>query len=216
MTGYIYALPTTGSISFSDFAIDTTEGNAYTPRIADATQARANMRGVLKQSRRTDCEDRDYLRIVKVRFTTTLDHALAHDWPNRSSMTTSHTCAGSSRASSLTNYSSSTSLVSWSPFLPSARTGLCQVAMMVPLTPPPSILLANDALFYIIQDLPAAPTTVPAGRSRKHPSHLCHGPLKLLSLRHRLTRRVRIRARDKRQREERKGRETQLRSDAPL
>ena len=93
---------------------------------------------------------------------------------------------------------------------------LDQVAMMVPLTPPPSILLANDALCYIIQHLPAAPTTVPTGRSRKHPSRLCHGPLKLLSLRHRLARRVRIRTRDKRQREKRKRRETQLWSDAPL
>ena len=126
MTGYIYDLPTTGSISFSDLAIDTTEGNAYTSRIADATQARANMRGVLKQSRRTDCEDRDYLRIVKVRPTTALARrACPHDWPNRSSMTTSHTCAGSSHASSLTNYSSSTSLVSYLfPFLPSARSAL--------------------------------------------------------------------------------------------
>ena len=67
MTSYIYDLPTTGSISFSDFAIDTTEGNVYTSWIAEATQARANMRGVLKQSRRTDSEDRDYLRIIKVR-----------------------------------------------------------------------------------------------------------------------------------------------------
>ncbi|KAG6375505.1 hypothetical protein JVT61DRAFT_3064 [Boletus reticuloceps] len=66
MTSYIYELPTTGSISFSDFAIDTTEGNVYTSRIADATQARANMRDVLKQSRRTDSEERDYLRIIKV------------------------------------------------------------------------------------------------------------------------------------------------------
>ncbi|KAI9571157.1 BRO1 domain-containing protein [Boletus coccyginus] len=66
MTSYIYDLPTTGSVSFSDFAIDTTEGNVYTSRIPEATQARANMRGVLKQSRRTDSEDRDYLRIIKV------------------------------------------------------------------------------------------------------------------------------------------------------
>ncbi|KAF8134505.1 hypothetical protein EV363DRAFT_1160473 [Boletus edulis] len=65
MTSYIYELPTTGSISFSDFTIDITEGNVYTSRIADATQARANMRGVLKQSRRTDSEERDYLRIIK-------------------------------------------------------------------------------------------------------------------------------------------------------
>ncbi|KAF8557644.1 hypothetical protein OG21DRAFT_1434897 [Imleria badia] len=66
MSSYLYELPTTGSVSFSDFAIDTTEGNVYTARIANATQARANIRGVLKQSRRTDSEDRDYLRIIKV------------------------------------------------------------------------------------------------------------------------------------------------------
>ncbi|KAH0828007.1 hypothetical protein J3R83DRAFT_3654 [Lanmaoa asiatica] len=66
MTNYIYELPTTGAISFSDFVIDTTEGNVYTSRIAEATQARANVRGVLKQSRRTDSEDRDYLRVIKV------------------------------------------------------------------------------------------------------------------------------------------------------
>ena len=66
MTTYVYELPTTGAISFSSFAIDSTEDNAYTSRIAEATQTRANMRAVLKQSRRTDSEDRDYLRIIKV------------------------------------------------------------------------------------------------------------------------------------------------------
>ncbi|KAG8214070.1 putative pH-response regulator protein palC [Butyriboletus roseoflavus] len=63
---YVYHLPTTGTISFSDFALDTTDENAYTSPIAETTQARANMRGVLKQSRRTDSEHRDYLRIIKL------------------------------------------------------------------------------------------------------------------------------------------------------
>ena len=67
MTSHIYDLPTTGSVSFSDFVIDTTEGGVYASRIAEATQARANLRGILKQSRRTDSKDRDYLRIIKVR-----------------------------------------------------------------------------------------------------------------------------------------------------
>ncbi|KAG9316761.1 hypothetical protein JVU11DRAFT_2823 [Chiua virens] len=65
MTSYTYVLPTTGAISFSAFAIDNTHANAYTAHIAAATQARANLRGVLKQSRRTDPHDRDYLRIIK-------------------------------------------------------------------------------------------------------------------------------------------------------
>ena len=59
-----------------------------------------------------------------------------------------------------------------------------------PLTLLPSVLLANDALCYIVQHFPAAPTAIPTGRSRKHPSHLCYGPLKLLSIRHPLTRRI--------------------------
>ena len=63
---YSYDLPTTGTISFPDFALDTTDEHAYTAPIAEATQARANMRGVLKQSRRTDSEHRDHLRIIKV------------------------------------------------------------------------------------------------------------------------------------------------------
>lgn len=67
MTSYVYELPTTGAVSFSSFAIDSTVENVYTSRIAEATQARANMRGVLKQSRRTDSEVRDYLQIIKVR-----------------------------------------------------------------------------------------------------------------------------------------------------
>lgn len=66
MTTYVYELPTTSAIAFSDFAIDTTEGNVYTSHIAEATQARANVRGALQQSRQTDYQDRDYLRIIKV------------------------------------------------------------------------------------------------------------------------------------------------------
>ncbi|KIJ67762.1 hypothetical protein HYDPIDRAFT_173535 [Hydnomerulius pinastri MD-312] len=66
MTSYVYELPTTGAISFADVCIDTTQGNVYTPHIAEVTQARANLRGVLKESKRTESGDKDYLRIIKV------------------------------------------------------------------------------------------------------------------------------------------------------
>lgn len=39
---------------------------SYTVDIADATQARANLRAALKESKRTDGE-KDFLRLVKVR-----------------------------------------------------------------------------------------------------------------------------------------------------
>ncbi|KAG2148665.1 uncharacterized protein EDB93DRAFT_1084822 [Suillus bovinus] len=66
MSTYLYELPTTGAISFGDFCIDTTASNAYASHIAEATQARANLRGVLKVSKRTDTDDKDYLRLIKV------------------------------------------------------------------------------------------------------------------------------------------------------
>ena len=64
MTTYLYELPTTGAISFSDFCVDKTA--SYNMSIADATQARANLRAALKESKHTDGE-RDFLRLVKVR-----------------------------------------------------------------------------------------------------------------------------------------------------
>lgn len=63
MSIYAFELPTTGSLSFSDHLADNT--NAYTARISEATEARANLRAVLKESKRTD-GDKDYLRLVKV------------------------------------------------------------------------------------------------------------------------------------------------------
>ena len=63
MTSYLYELPTTGAISFLDFCIDQTA--TYTTDISDATQARANLRAALKESKHTDGE-KDYLRLVKV------------------------------------------------------------------------------------------------------------------------------------------------------
>ncbi len=60
---YAFELPTTGSLSFSDHV--TSGRDIYSTQISDATQARANLRAVLKESKHTD-GDKDYLRLVKV------------------------------------------------------------------------------------------------------------------------------------------------------
>ena len=62
MSVYAYELPTTGSFSFADVFTDLT--GTHTSSLADATQARACLRGLLKESKRTD-GDKDYLRLVK-------------------------------------------------------------------------------------------------------------------------------------------------------
>jgi hypothetical protein len=62
---YTFELPTTGSLSFADRFADGLD--VYATQIADATQARANLRAVLKESRHTD-GDKDYLRLVKARL----------------------------------------------------------------------------------------------------------------------------------------------------
>ena len=64
---YLFELPTTGAVSFSEFCIDLSIEKAYTFHFSDATQARANLRGILKGSKRTDNEEKDYLSLVKVR-----------------------------------------------------------------------------------------------------------------------------------------------------
>lgn len=63
MSTYLYELPTTGAISFQDFCVD--QSASYSSQLAEATQARANLRAVLKESKRTDGE-KDFLRVVKV------------------------------------------------------------------------------------------------------------------------------------------------------
>ncbi|TFY76997.1 hypothetical protein EWM64_g7017 [Hericium alpestre] len=60
---YVFELPTTGSFSFAECYSDPT--NVYTSNIAETTQARANLRALLKESKRTDGE-KDYLRLIKV------------------------------------------------------------------------------------------------------------------------------------------------------
>ena len=62
MGSYLYELPTTGAISFSDFLIDSSA--SYIAEVADTTEARANLRAALKESKRSD--EKDHLRLVKV------------------------------------------------------------------------------------------------------------------------------------------------------
>ncbi|EIN11903.1 hypothetical protein PUNSTDRAFT_63546 [Punctularia strigosozonata HHB-11173 SS5] len=61
MSSYLYELPTTGAVSFADFCHDPT--GSYTTQLANATQARANLRVALKESKRADGE-KDHLRLV--------------------------------------------------------------------------------------------------------------------------------------------------------
>jgi hypothetical protein len=68
MSSFLFELPTTGAISFADFCVDS--DGLYTLQLAEATQARANVRAALKESKRTDGE-KDYLRLVKVRSSET-------------------------------------------------------------------------------------------------------------------------------------------------
>jgi hypothetical protein len=64
---YTFELPTTGSLSFVDYFSDGSD--VYTYQISDATQARANLRAVLKESKHGD-GDKDFLRLVKARLIT--------------------------------------------------------------------------------------------------------------------------------------------------
>ncbi|TCD68285.1 hypothetical protein EIP91_011251 [Steccherinum ochraceum] len=63
MGSYFYELPTTGAISFADFCHDDT--TSYVSFIAETTEARANLRATLKESKRSDGE-KDNLKLVKV------------------------------------------------------------------------------------------------------------------------------------------------------
>jgi len=64
MSSYVYELPTTGSIVFSDILVD--DSGKYTHNIANATLARSNLRTALKESKRTDEAGKDHLRIITV------------------------------------------------------------------------------------------------------------------------------------------------------
>ncbi|KAM6502098.1 pH-response regulator protein palC [Amanita muscaria] len=63
---YLFELPTTGAISFSDFCIDVTPDKKLAHRLQDATQARANIRGLLKESKNVTHADKDNLKLVKL------------------------------------------------------------------------------------------------------------------------------------------------------
>lgn len=63
MECYQFELPTTGAISFTENWTD--ELQKYTAFLSTATSARASLRAILKESKRTDGE-KDYLKIVKV------------------------------------------------------------------------------------------------------------------------------------------------------
>ena len=67
---YLYKLPTTGAVTFSEFCIDLSNEKAYTSHFSNATQARANLRGILKGNKRTDHNEKDYLSLVKVSLPT--------------------------------------------------------------------------------------------------------------------------------------------------
>ena len=70
MSTYLYELPTTGAISFADFCADHSAAKNYSSHITDATLQRASLRAALKESKRTEGDERDYLRQVKVREST--------------------------------------------------------------------------------------------------------------------------------------------------
>ncbi|KZT71802.1 hypothetical protein DAEQUDRAFT_723894 [Daedalea quercina L-15889] len=64
MSIYVYELPTTGAIFFAGLCDD--KSGTYTTEIAEATEARANLRAALKESKRADDGGKDYLKLVKV------------------------------------------------------------------------------------------------------------------------------------------------------
>ncbi|KZT10801.1 uncharacterized protein LAESUDRAFT_721186 [Laetiporus sulphureus 93-53] len=64
MSTYFYELPTTGAIFFTGICDD--RSALYTAEVAQATEARANLRAALKESKRADDGGKDYLKLVKV------------------------------------------------------------------------------------------------------------------------------------------------------
>ena len=64
MSSYLYELPTTGAISFSEFCSD--QNGSYLVEVAETTEARANLRAALKEFKRAEDTERDYLKLVKV------------------------------------------------------------------------------------------------------------------------------------------------------
>ncbi|TFY69897.1 hypothetical protein EVJ58_g133 [Rhodofomes roseus] len=76
MTTFLYELPTTGAIFFAGVCDDKT--GSYTTEIAEATEARANLRAALKESKRADDGGKDYLKLVKVHLSCRIVPMEAH------------------------------------------------------------------------------------------------------------------------------------------
>lgn len=60
---FLFELPTTGAVSFNELCVD--ESAVYVARLSDATGARANVRDILKETKRAG-DERDFLKVVKV------------------------------------------------------------------------------------------------------------------------------------------------------
>lgn len=85
MSTYLYELPTTGAISFADFCSDQSGNKSYGSFISESTQVRANLRAVLKESKRTDDNEKDYLRVVKAsKLRPSFPESPSPNRPNRS------------------------------------------------------------------------------------------------------------------------------------
>ena len=63
MSGYLYELPTTESVSFSSCYGD--PAGWYVAQVVDTTEYRASLRTLLKDAKRNS--EKDYLKLVKVR-----------------------------------------------------------------------------------------------------------------------------------------------------
>ncbi|KZO98781.1 hypothetical protein CALVIDRAFT_478004 [Calocera viscosa TUFC12733] len=63
MSVFYYELPTTGAITFGDLLEDCT--GSHTEHISSASSSRAQVRGVLKETKRMGAQ-KDYLRVIKV------------------------------------------------------------------------------------------------------------------------------------------------------
>lgn len=63
---YLYELPTTGAILFSDICVDLSADRRYSQPLQEVTQSRANIRGALKESKHVGHPDKDNLKLLKV------------------------------------------------------------------------------------------------------------------------------------------------------
>jgi hypothetical protein len=76
---YIFETPTTSTLSYSDFFVDRSDKKEYEFRFPEVTQARTNVRAVLKEMKGTEGNDKDYLRLVKVRLSFPFRSIGAHE-----------------------------------------------------------------------------------------------------------------------------------------